>query len=370
MNNEKWLSVVDGFSNAGINGEGWTEALAGLAELTGARTGQLVGFGSNAAIPFNFMSNFDAEAMAEFAAIGGANPDYNPRVRAGLTGALMKSMTEADFATREEFEAGAYYTDFCRRHDIPWGCIMPMMRDSNSMIGLAVFRGRRQGPVTDREQAAFDSIAPHVRSAVRVQSALENQGALILQGALEALSLAVFVADRFGTIRAMTSAAEELVRDGGALRMRQGQLRATSANENQRFAELLLAATERHADPRLAVTPTCLVLGGEGGRPLLLDIVPLPARPHALGFEPRALIVVRGGKPDNMRTLALLQAAYRLTPAEAQVALQLAEGLSPQQIATQRVVSVSTVRVQIRTLFVKLGVRRQSELVARLNHLG
>jgi DNA-binding NarL/FixJ family response regulator len=67
-------------------------------------------------------------------------------------------------------------------------------------------------------------------------------------------------------------------------------------------------------------------------------------------------VAIRCEAPNPDRTLALLQAAYRLTAAEAAVALSLADGLPPEAIAAARGVSVGTVRVQIRTLFSKLGV--------------
>jgi len=61
-----------------------------------------------------------------------------------------------------------------------------------------------------------------------------------------------------------------------------------------------------------------------------------------------------------------LGATFGLTPAEARVAGYLAQGITPKEVAATCGVSLCTVRTQIRTVFAKTGVRRQSDLVRLL----
>lgn len=63
---------------------------------------------------------------------------------------------------------------------------------------------------------------------------------------------------------------------------------------------------------------------------------------------------------------ALVAEAFELTPAEARVAAQLARGLSAMEIAALRGVSMQTIRAQIRAVFEKTGINRQSDLVRLL----
>lgn len=101
---------------------------------------------------------------------------------------------------------------------------------------------------------------------------------------------------------------------------------------------------------------------------MVLDVVTLPARPHALhfDFQPCALVLVREERPDKARAVALLQTAFELTASEAAVALQVAAGRDLQSVARDRGVSYETVRNQLKSVFGKLGVHRQSELAARI----
>lgn len=61
----------------------------------------------------------------------------------------------------------------------------------------------------------------------------------------------------------------------------------------------------------------------------------------------------------------LLQQEFGLTAAEIQVVGALCEGCSAAAIAEARAVSVITVRNQIKSVMAKVGVHRQSELLAR-----
>src|SRR5690606_21980999 len=99
------------------------------------------------------------------------------------------------------------------------------------------------------------------------------------------------------------------------------------------------------------------------------EVLSVPQRENSFCFEPRALVVVRSAPPDPDRMRILLRAAYGLTTAEVEVALGLAEGQSPESIAALRNASVATVRKQIRFIYDKLDVHRQSELIARINQL-
>jgi DNA-binding CsgD family transcriptional regulator len=105
--------------------------------------------------------------------------------------------------------------------------------------------------------------------------------------------------------------------------------------------------------------------------PVVLDVFALPSqhRFDLLSFTPRVLVVARGPRAAHDRRAAILSAAYGLTPAETDVALRLAEGKRAEAIAKARTVEIGTVRAQIKTILSKVGVNRQAELAARLNHL-
>jgi len=66
---------------------------------------------------------------------------------------------------------------------------------------------------------------------------------------------------------------------------------------------------------------------------------------------------------------ACLMRSFSLTPAETRLALNLKDGLTLAEAAAALDVSVNTARNQLRAIFDKLGLRRQSELVRALAQL-
>jgi DNA-binding CsgD family transcriptional regulator len=64
-----------------------------------------------------------------------------------------------------------------------------------------------------------------------------------------------------------------------------------------------------------------------------------------------------------------LQQCFRLTPCEARLAGALATGVRLTEIAQRYGVEVGTIRAQLKSVFLKTGTRRQSELVSLLARL-
>lgn len=367
QHDEDWLAVADAFNAAAVGAGSWLDALSGLARATGSRGGQLVGFGSESAVPFNWVTGVGKEWGEDFLAHNGTDPSINPNVRAGASVAPLKVLATADYISREQRRASAFLQEFAILHDTPYICLTPLIKDQTTHIGVAVLRSHKQGEITAPQRAVFASLAPHVRAAVKTQMALGHQGAQLVASALEALSLTVFVCDGLGMVRAMTPAAEALAGAGRPLRLKHGLLGTANAAETQALTNAIGAASGGLIRPGAPLANTIIVQGG--GKPMVLDVLPMPRREHAFSFEARALVVVRGGQCNPQRMKGLLQMVYRLTEAEADVALWLAEGHSPEAIAAARNTTTGTTRMQIKAIYAKLDVHRQSELVSRLGQL-
>ena len=72
---------------------------------------------------------------------------------------------------------------------------------------------------------------------------------------------------------------------------------------------------------------------------------------------------------ETERLWASLRESFGLTPAEVRLAAKLREGLTLKEAADDLGLSINTVRNQLRPVFDKMGLRRQSELVRALSDL-
>jgi DNA-binding CsgD family transcriptional regulator len=363
------LQLADLFYGAALGSNSWYQALEALASATGSRTGQLIAIGPNALVPLNVMTNTDPALHPDFAAKRGGDPNINPRVKAGMFAPVLKVLAECDFITPEEHKVHRHYEEFARPWDIPYICLSTLDRREGLLVGLAVNRSEREGHISAAEREIFAALAPHVRAAVRMQMALESEGLKLLTGTLESLSIPAFVCDRAGRVQSMTPAAESLSASGEVLQIKGELLQGTNEVDQRSLQDAIeKAAGATGLTDRL---PTSVIMrpARTTSAPVILDVIRLPSRTLELGIDVRVLIVPQGGAAGESRRRLLLQTIYKLTAAETDVAMQLAQGRTAEVIAEDRGVAIATVRAQIKSILAKLGMSRQVELVARLGQL-
>jgi DNA-binding NarL/FixJ family response regulator len=200
--------------------------------------------------------------------------------------------------------------------------------------------------------------------------ALENNASSLLAGAMEALSIAAFICDGSGRVRAMSPQAEQLVSAQRRLQLRLGRLTADQSADYHVLQEAIEAASMAgFKDPKFIHRTVTLRGKQVHDAPMVLDVFALPKREYDLNFSPRVLVVARGTRRASERKSEILRTLYSLTSAEADIAIQVGSGRTAEAIAAVRGVSVGTVRAQLKTIMGKMGVRRQIELAARLTEI-
>lgn len=367
-NEEHWHALTDSIHSAGLGALPWHTALESLADATGSRSGQLLVLGPDATMPLNIMTGIETAAFGKAEDYGVADPQLNPRVGAGLAAPILGTLAEADFIAPHEHRRHPHYREFAIPFDIPFICLTPLERRERLTVGLSVLRSQRQGHITLEQRKVFAAAAAHFRSAVRTQIALEGRGADLVSGAMEAIGVAAFVCDTAGLVQALTPAAEQFVTAGRGLQLRLKRLIATRASEQKALDEAIQSAAA--SAPGRPAARTIAVHEPTGAQPpVVLDVLPLPRAAHAFSFSPRTLIVARNAHHDAERRAAVLRSVYALTPAEIHIVQQLCEGSAVEDIAKTRNVSVGAIRTQIKNLMLKMGVRRQIELLARVHRL-
>jgi DNA-binding NarL/FixJ family response regulator len=137
-------------------------------------------------------------------------------------------------------------------------------------------------------------------------------------------------------------------------------------------ADIVMLTAE--TDP--GVLASCLEAGATGwiGKHFSLDEVEAALDDVREG-QPLIGCAVREAMIDQMRThratrRRALSPFEQLTQRECEVLALLIDGVSAEEIAETRYVSLTTVRSQIRSVLRKLGVRSQLAAVARANRVG
>lgn len=106
------------------------------------------------------------------------------------------------------------------------------------------------------------------------------------------------------------------------------------------------------------------------GSAQVTEILHLPE--EVLDFYARhvALLVVREGVMAPRKTEQFLAENYALLPSEIRVAMGIASGLSPKEIARQHSIAEGTARQQLKSVYRKVGVNSQIQLAALIGRFG
>ncbi|WP_088182425.1 helix-turn-helix transcriptional regulator [Sphingobium sp. Z007] len=347
---------ADLFLSAALEPEKWGDAIKTMADATGSRHGQLIGFGPGAS-GFNWISDIDASIVTKTGAIDQSTPDLNFRVAADLLPDRPTIVHEAHYDVARQSLRSDAYLDLCSDFDIFDGCQTRLVADNDQMVGLALLRDSKDGRTSQQDRDLFGQIAVHARNAVRLQQAIEQQGFALLSGTFEAMDRACWLLDATGRVGGMTPRAQALL-SSSRIRVSDGWLASARADETRAIGRAMRAVIDppgRPADP-------VALADDAGGVAIMLEFHPLPVRPWALPFAPRAIVIARVGAPTD-RHVQLLTRTFRLTPAEADIAIRLAAGQARKDIALARGVSVETLKVQLRSIYDKTGCSRESQLV-------
>lgn len=249
------------------------------------------------------------------------------------------------------------YIEHVRRWDAEHGAQLAMVDASGIMFGIAALHSASDGRTIEAHRQVLGDIAPHVMSAIRLQRAIEHQGADLLRGSLDALRTAAVLLDSAGRVCSITAAAQNLL-GPDTLQVRGGALRSARGDIDRGLQlRIGIALANRQTSPSELWQQTA-------AGPLLVEVCALPHQDWNFGFAPRVIVTLKAplGLANNQG--ARLSAALELTRAEGDIVALLAQGHARQEIARMRGVSIQTVASQLRTIFQKVGVNREAELVS------
>ncbi|MDN3574934.1 helix-turn-helix transcriptional regulator [Methylobacterium longum] len=109
-----------------------------------------------------------------------------------------------------------------------------------------------------------------------------------------------------------------------------------------------------------------IIIDRENKRPLILNLVALPG---SADDGPDTVLMLLDPEIAPEGNSFALQRIFRLSPAEARLALSLASGATLAEAAEAYGVCVATARAQLKAVFQKTGARRQAELVLLISRL-
>jgi DNA-binding CsgD family transcriptional regulator len=192
----------------------------------------------------------------------------------------------------------------------------------------------------------------------------------LLESAIHHLPFGIMVVDARRKVLASNRTAKGILQSGDALVERQGVLRAYQREEDERLRQVLAEATAVRSTP---AGSGCIRLSRRSGRPAYTATVSplfhIANRSGTVGTRAALITITDPDREHSSSLVKMLQQAFGLTPAEAQTASLMGSGLSPQDTADQLGLTVGTIRCELKAIFAKVGISRQSELASTVTRL-
>jgi DNA-binding CsgD family transcriptional regulator len=273
--------------------------------------------------------------------------------------------TSQSLCPQPEVRLSEIYSDFMVEAGIEHGMFGLLENSKSRLASVSLYRDKSCPEFTETDLKILELLTPHVQRAFKLHlqfSELRSRSAGF-ESALNTISTAVFLFDAGGKVIYMNRGAAALVAERDGLTAMRDGLKAEQQTESALLTKAIQGA---------ASTPNGY---GAGGTVLIsrrtrcpLQILINPIRNSAicrLGAVTAIAFVIDPSRRQRP-TQDILRTMFDLTPAECRVAILLSDGLAPKEIARMIGVSVDTVRSQMKSIFSKTDVKRQSELVRLL----
>jgi DNA-binding CsgD family transcriptional regulator len=273
-------------------------------------------------------------------------------------------MLVSDLMTDAQWQGCAFFRDYLRQAPSAgaghvMGVNITTPAGTTALLRLHRFPHVPPFGIEDKQRLAM--FVPHIRQAMTLAAHLNGNELhmKIYEEGLERLNIGVIVLDDTGQLlRANPTASQVLARADG-IKLAGRHLAASHPAETRDLQRLLAGAREH---------PTRVAAMGlsrpSGRRKLAAVVRSFPLANVADGRSP-SMVAIFLRDPDVAAEPAhdIARQLFDFTPAEAQLAIELLNGLSLDEAAGKLGILRNTGRAHLRAIFSKTGVTRQSELV-------
>ncbi|GGN28970.1 MULTISPECIES: helix-turn-helix transcriptional regulator [Marinomonas] len=209
----------------------------------------------------------------------------------------------------------------------------------------------------------FQQLAPHIQQSVALSEKLNTlslRNAYINQ-VTNHINTGMMLLTLNGSVYWSNQCAMDMVQRSEHIGLSNDKLTLTHSADQQVFNAMLAEALSQvELSPRLMAT-----IGQYRFNPLQLLVTCVDVPVHDMGRPSETMIAVFFSENDHGFTHLDEEVSqlYGLTPAESRLAVALANGLSLEEYSQQKGVSIGTVRIQLKSIFSKMNITRQQELV-------
>jgi DNA-binding CsgD family transcriptional regulator len=259
-----------------------------------------------------------------------------------------------------------FYNDWCRPQGIGGGLGVTVERSGRRVMAVTVLLSR---PAVEQDPSAagrLQALTPHllwVSQLHRQFTALEARAAAA-EGALDRLATALLLLNEAGQVLYMNDLAERFAALADGVTVRAGRLEAAASSDGEALQQLI--RTSLQSTPELGRQPGGVMrISRPSGRTGFEVLVAPIAGDRLKRRVSGALVAVFMRDPSAQMATPVdwVRTMFGLTRAEARLMQALLAGESFEALQGLWQLGRETLRTQLKSVFTKTGVSRQSDLI-------
>jgi DNA-binding CsgD family transcriptional regulator len=300
------------------------------------------------------------------AASRGHLPPWMQTLRPGL------AQQGSEMVSNSEFRRTVYYNEAVRPIGAFHGVVVVPMRTQERVVYLQVGRSLGKDDYNPGDIEVIQKLTPQILTALRIGERLADAhlraaGAF---AAFDGIGAGVIFVDRTCKVLYANRTAETLLNGQQGLAVDADGISAIDPEGRSTLHRLIgsCAALSLEAGPGGAVE-----LKDREGH-VSLRVIVAPFRPDSIGLNmdwrgaarPSAMLIIYNLEQERAMRKERLRSRFGLTPAEADVALEILKGDGRHAAAARLRIAATTLQTHLMRIFEKAGVHRQAELVRKL----
>ncbi|TDO95890.1 helix-turn-helix transcriptional regulator [Marinomonas balearica] len=363
FNDSHLLQVIEDIYAYGFDHQNWDKPLEGLCRLLRAKSGGLFFLDHKKRI-FRALGvyNISEEYIEKYKQLGAL--DATATVMIPLPEGAARAAIDHNVSRTEHVD---FYDKILLKANLGYIAALNICNHENYFVGIGIHRGMESEQFSKDEVKVLERLYSHFRRVFETADILERlkQKEAILVHLLSKVPLGIVLVDAFLKVHYQNDLAYSLMKhDLGLSISKNNSLLGADTESLKRLKSLVIQAAEDDGKD-VSVHHSPILFPSLNEHPLSVTIAPSPVE-SSLYSPDLVPLYISHPLVASFVSVEMLQAIYPLTKAEAEIVILLLGGSTLNDITSVRGSSKQTVRSQLKSIFSKLNVSSQQELIRYL----
>lgn len=275
-------------------------------------------------------------------------------------------VTSDELFTEDEWVGKPYYTEYL--HALNIYRIMGVDIDVSEEMScpLRMSRPKSLPPFDAQDKQLCNYIIPHLRRSVLIYSKIVQQKSVgsLYERTIDEMMLGIIILSEEGDIIKSNKIANKMLADEDGLMLKNNRLQTVFGSDSIKFRAYLKEALELSFEGKQSSFEVMTVNRKNGDAGLSIAVHSIPAGSWTSGGRrPAAAIFIRDSVYKIEGQDEVVSKLFNLTPAETSLAIKIMNGMSLDEAAESSGIKRNTARAHLRSIFSKVDVTRQSDLI-------